>query len=67
MDNILEIAILEMGRQKGSQGFSCEEVIQWIYPEDWVHFREEIRQTARALEEEGKISLMENGEIKLRG
>ncbi|WP_137403515.1 hypothetical protein [Echinicola rosea] len=65
MDNILEIAILEMGRQKGDQVFSCEEVVQWLYPQDWRHFTTEILDTAKSLNENGKIILSETGEIKV--
>ncbi|QDH80340.1 hypothetical protein FKX85_15360 [Echinicola soli] len=65
MHNILEIAILEMGRQKGEQPFSCIEVIQWLYPQDWKHFTKEILHSAQSLEKEGKIILSENDEIKV--
>ncbi|WP_200978554.1 hypothetical protein [Echinicola sp. 20G] len=63
MDNILEIAILEMCRQKGEKPFLCNEVIQWIYPQDWEKFTKEIQLAAQGLKQKGKIMLSENWEI----
>ncbi|UCS92528.1 hypothetical protein KZP23_17805 [Echinicola marina] len=57
MDNILEIAILEMIRQRGKKPFELYEVIKWIFPEDWQHFTSEIETAAHHLEEMGKINL----------
>lgn len=66
MDNILEIAILEMGRQRGEEAFNCLEVIQWIYPQDWEHFTEEINESALVLKKKDKIIISENGDIRLK-
>ncbi|MBD8489269.1 hypothetical protein IFO69_10980 [Echinicola sp. CAU 1574] len=63
MDNILEIAILEMCRQKGEKSFSCDEVIQWMYPQDWEKFTKDIHLAAQGLKQKGKIMLSESWEI----
>ncbi|WP_186757789.1 hypothetical protein [Echinicola salinicaeni] len=59
MDNILEIAILEMVRQRGTKPFELYEVIKWIFPQDWPHFTSEIESAAQNLKEKGKINLTE--------
>ncbi|AWW32973.1 hypothetical protein DN752_24200 [Echinicola strongylocentroti] len=65
MDTILEIAILEMGRQKGDMPFTCEDVVRWIYPQDWRHFKKDVQFTADHLEEKGRITLSGQGEIRI--
>lgn len=57
MNNILEIAILEMARQKGNTPFELYEVIKWIFPQDWQHFTSEIESAAHNLALIGKIGL----------
>jgi len=58
MDNILEIAILEMGRQKAGKPFDLLEVIKWIYPQDWKHFEKDLQVAADQLKELGKIKIV---------
>ncbi|WP_215225683.1 hypothetical protein [Echinicola shivajiensis] len=57
MNNILEIAILEMARQRGNTPFELYEVIKWIFPQDWQHFTSEIELAAHNLALIGKIDL----------
>ncbi|GGZ17525.1 hypothetical protein GCM10007049_07620 [Echinicola pacifica] len=63
VNNILEIAILEMIRQKGEEAFSPLEIIKWIYPQDWCHFEEDILAVSAQMSEKGLIGLDMNGNI----
>ncbi|WP_376883479.1 hypothetical protein [Belliella marina] len=57
---ILEIAILEMARVRKGRSFSPVEVLEWIFPQDWVHFLPEIVSETIRMQEEGKISIDSN-------
>lgn len=60
---ILEIAILEMARMKMGKSFSPEEVIQWIFPDAWQNFIPDILLEIERLHQEGKIKVLENGNL----
>lgn len=61
MTSILEIAILEKGRTTPKNGFCPEEVVQWIYPEDWEYFLDEVNEAMMHLYREGKIEVTQKG------
>lgn len=57
---ILRTAILEMLRQKKTQPFFPQEVLQQMYPEDWIHFMPDILEEMVEMRKERLISLVEN-------
>ncbi len=59
MNDILETAILEMGRQKQHCPFSASEILRWVYPQDWQQFFPELLATLEKLQKEGKIDLLD--------
>lgn len=61
MTSILEVAILEKGRTTPRKRFCPEEVVQWIYPEDWEHFLDEVNEAMMHLYREGKIEVTQKG------
>ncbi len=52
---ILEIAILEMGRLKKGETFDPLEVIQWMFPQHWKFFIEELNSEVERLYKERKV------------
>lgn len=46
---------------KKGQSFRPSEVIQWIFPEAWVHFIPEILSEIERLQKEGKIEVLQDG------
>lgn len=58
--NILAIAIMEMGRMKKGQSFSPSEVVKWIYPESWDHFMDDVMEEVMLLDQMGKIEVTQN-------
>lgn len=61
--DILRIAIREFCRQQGGKNFYPSAVVQWLYPESWPYFLEEIDQKAREMHRRGDLTLMEEGRL----
>ncbi|MDN3670834.1 hypothetical protein QWY93_16050 [Echinicola jeungdonensis] len=59
MTDILEIAILELGRQRKKEPFLALEIIKWVYPQDWQRFIPDLLETLDKLQKEGKIVLLD--------
>lgn len=57
---VLKTAILEFCRRKKKKSFQSDEVIKAIYPQDWEHFRDELRLAALELSREEKIFIIQN-------
>lgn len=58
---IMEIAILEMCRMRGSNTFCPSEVVRWIYPEDWRHFMPDVQEAMMDLYRQNRISVTQRG------
>ena len=61
MKEILEVAILEMGRTIPGGSFCPEEVVKWIYPQAWEHFLDEVNDAMMHLYKEGKVVVTREG------
>lgn len=61
MINILETAILEMGRKAGDKTFCPTEVVKWIFPQAWSHFIIDIEEAMMQLYRKGRISVTQSG------
>ncbi len=61
MENVLETAILEMGRKSGDQTFCPTQVAKWLYPQAWPHFMAEIHETMMEMYRDGKITVSQDG------
>lgn len=59
--DILKIAILEYFRSKRVDHFHADEVLKVLYPEDWEHFRPELKMAALELSRDGKILIFQDG------
>jgi hypothetical protein len=60
-ENILAIAILQMGRMRKGNSFCPSEVVRWIYPQDWRFFMEDVREAMMDLYRRGLIEVTQQG------
>ncbi|WP_304517661.1 DUF3253 domain-containing protein [Cecembia rubra] len=58
-ENILEMAILEMGRMRKGGTFCPSEVVRWMYPQDWRFFMDDVKEVMMKLYREGKITVFQ--------
>ncbi|MCH7409252.1 hypothetical protein MM239_07595 [Belliella sp. DSM 111904] len=54
---ILELAILEMIRMNPKRSFEPTQVAQWLYPDAWEYFVDDVASEARLMSEAGKVLL----------
>ncbi|MBS9524620.1 DUF3253 domain-containing protein [Litoribacter ruber] len=59
--NVLETAIMDMGRQRGDKTFCPSEIARWMYPEDWRAFMPDVQEEMMRLYQEGKIVVTQKG------
>lgn len=60
---ILKIAILEFCRKTKGELFDSVEVLKVLYPQDWEHFKTELKAAAVELSRDGKILLFQDGQL----
>jgi hypothetical protein len=53
--SIFETAIMEMGRQREYKDFAPQEVVQWIFPQNWELFLDDLLEEVMELYRQDKI------------
>jgi hypothetical protein len=53
--SIFETAIMEMGRQREYKDFAPQEVVQWIFPQNWELFLDDLLAEVMELYRQDKI------------
>lgn len=55
-----------MGRMKRGDAFQALEVLKWMFPQDWIHFVNELELETLRLVNEGKVNVLPiEGEFKI--
>ena len=63
VEDILSLAIMEMAKRRQDKSFCPSEVVRWIYPHDWRHFMEEVREAMMDLYRKGLVEVTQNNQL----